>query len=232
MPTLRYITKELTHRELKEKGKEILRDKGFREDEIKEEFKLKIGKSNRFYLVDVAGIKDGDIEIAVECGSLKAEKMAMLRELTKEVIHIPHFSKAIEKRDIEEKKAPLVDKGHHAFWVDVFFVLSRQEKNVAIEVIRKVLTKGNEREAKKLWENVVIAFKEQDERAWTAMCLAWTAMCLELPKLEKASKEAKTQMLYLLGEIHKEEIFERLKKKYKPPVHPDQGVQKVEKETK
>lgn len=58
----------INHNELKEKAKILLREKGFKEEEIFEEYSVILPNgSNK--IIDVAGIKD-NYTIGIECGSV------------------------------------------------------------------------------------------------------------------------------------------------------------------
>jgi len=90
------------HQNLIEKAKEILRQKGYREDEIHEDFGF---KSHR---IDVVGWSK-DKKIAIECGHCDREKLRDLKDFFDEVIYlsyedrIPPTTSDIESLEISRK---------------------------------------------------------------------------------------------------------------------------------
>ena len=84
----------VTHNELMEQAKEILRKKGFKEDEIHTEYEMKIG-DNRFQRIDVVGISKTQ-KIAIECGGLH-KNIAPLKNLFDSVIILPYVKNVFGK---------------------------------------------------------------------------------------------------------------------------------------
>ena len=85
------------HKVLKSQAIEILKDMGFRDNEIHEEYPITINANNEkieskhvTYRVDVAGISN-DKRIAIECGSTQAIKIVWLKPFFDEVIILPHI---------------------------------------------------------------------------------------------------------------------------------------------
>jgi len=81
----------ITHKELVEKGIELLRKRGFKEEEIFKEYtiKLKCGGTKR---LDVAGIRGEEI-IGIECGGLTAQ-IKFIKESVTEFIYLPYITKS------------------------------------------------------------------------------------------------------------------------------------------
>lgn len=89
------------HKFLKHIGIKILEDRGFMDDEIKEEYSIPIRNTN--YRVDVCGISPRlGKKIAIECGRCEAEKLTILSTYFDEVVHLPYdtFSTLIEHEDL------------------------------------------------------------------------------------------------------------------------------------
>lgn len=82
------ITTEKHHR-LIEKGIEILKEKGYSNNEIFVEYNYYYDRSKNPLRIDVAGIKPGRT-IAVECGELSCQKFLLLKEFFDEVIYLPY----------------------------------------------------------------------------------------------------------------------------------------------
>jgi len=99
----------LTHDELKELGKDLLREMGYNEEEIKEEYPLKYYNNNQ-YRIDVVAVTDSIVQVAIECGNVSYEKMNLLNELVKKVIHIPFHIQThnVVQNVIEEKVVEIV----------------------------------------------------------------------------------------------------------------------------
>jgi len=88
------------HKKLKLLGRVLLKDKGFLDNEIYEEYKILIGRKN--YVVDICGINPnlysghrrkihgGGKAVAVECGHTNAEKLTNLKLFFDEVVHLPY----------------------------------------------------------------------------------------------------------------------------------------------
>lgn len=81
----------ITHNQLKDKARELLRKKGFKNSEIKDEYSVKLG-NKRFQIVDIVGIKK-DKKIAIECGGIN-KNLDPLRDIFDEVIVLPYVSKS------------------------------------------------------------------------------------------------------------------------------------------
>ena len=73
----------INHSNLVERAKEILRERGFKEDEIHEEFWFKN------YRIDVAGWST-EKKIAIECGYSSSRKREELKEFFDEVLYLPY----------------------------------------------------------------------------------------------------------------------------------------------
>lgn len=81
------------HLLLKERAKEILFEKGFKEDEIY--FEYRIPRNNGFfYRVDVIGIKN-NLKVAIECGNCETEKIEDLHSFCDEVLHLKYNNSEI-----------------------------------------------------------------------------------------------------------------------------------------
>ncbi|KPV63118.1 MAG: hypothetical protein AOA65_1430 [Candidatus Bathyarchaeota archaeon BA1] len=86
------------HLELVKKAKQLLRQKGFRDDEIHEEFWFMDGR------IDVTGWKRGGPKIAIECGHCSMKKLKKLRKFFDEVIHMPYASTKESGKALVEKR--------------------------------------------------------------------------------------------------------------------------------
>ena len=88
---MKELIRKLTHDELKDVAKTyLIKVRDFIEEDIYKEWKVVFGK--RTYIIDVAALdKDGNVVLAIECGSVPFEKMSVLNELLPEVIHIPFY---------------------------------------------------------------------------------------------------------------------------------------------
>ena len=84
----------LTHDDLKEIGRQYLKEKGYEENEIKKEHTISF--HDREYRIDVVGLKNERVVIAIECGSVSYEKMTVLSNVIKEVIHIPFHTQVVD----------------------------------------------------------------------------------------------------------------------------------------
>ena len=88
------------HKRLKLLGRVLLKDKGFVDTEIYEEYEILIGRKK--YVVDICGINPnlysghrrnihgGGKAVAVECGNTSAEKLTNLKLFFDEVVHLPY----------------------------------------------------------------------------------------------------------------------------------------------
>ena len=93
--------KKLTHAELKEVGKELLRHKGFTDILIEEEWEINVANKKK-YILDIAGLNtEGKVLVGIECGKLDASKLTVLEQLIPKVIHIPYFFRPIENLNLE-----------------------------------------------------------------------------------------------------------------------------------
>ena len=81
-----------SHAELIRMAKEILRERGFKDDEIYEEFGFKN------YRIDTVGWSDKQ-KVAIECGHFNSGKYEELKKFFDDVIHLP----------FEEVKEPLIN---------------------------------------------------------------------------------------------------------------------------
>ena len=81
----------ITHKELVEKAKALLREKGFKEKEIFVEYNIKL-KSGGRKVLDVAGIRGKEI-IGIECGGLTVS-MDIIKEVVTEFIYLPYVTKS------------------------------------------------------------------------------------------------------------------------------------------
>jgi hypothetical protein len=120
------------HEALKQVAKQILKDKGFKEEEIKEEYllyggingALHSGSFEKFkdvkdthFEVDVVGINSKN-SIAIECGTCPAEKIAVLKFFFNEVILLPFFtiSESDKIKIIELEKTIIAQKQQIALY--------------------------------------------------------------------------------------------------------------------
>lgn len=77
------------HRVLKEKAKEILKSRGFSDEEIFSEYPVQFDEHVHFrHDVDIAGIKPNQ-KVAIEIGSTPKNRINNLKKIFNEVIHIP-----------------------------------------------------------------------------------------------------------------------------------------------
>jgi len=130
-----------THDELKAMAREHLKDLGYLDEEIYEEYsiskwndtsKLKLTKDFR---VDVVGIKkDGTHSVAFECGNCSPEKLIQLNLFFNEVWQLPYindrFSQDVKIRTLEKQ---LADEKKDREW----FINCRisQEKEIIGKII-------------------------------------------------------------------------------------------------
>jgi hypothetical protein len=91
------------HNVLKIQARKILLERGFSDDDIQYEYRVKIGKKT--YIVDVVGFKNGVIHTGIECGGVtNKEKLIHLNALFEVVEHIPYVDSAITKKMNEYEK--------------------------------------------------------------------------------------------------------------------------------
>jgi len=96
------------HKELKLLGRVLLKDRGYLDTEIFEEYKIEIG--NKCYIVDICGMGDPkrsnpQKNIAVECGTTNSEKMINLKLVFDEIICLPYGITSLDtdlRKTIEE----------------------------------------------------------------------------------------------------------------------------------
>lgn len=88
--------KHTRHKYLKIIAKEYLKDLGFSDNEIFEEYVIKEGQMKKALRVDVVGIK-GERRIAIECGRTPADKIAQLNLYFDEVICLPYMNERLTK---------------------------------------------------------------------------------------------------------------------------------------
>ena len=80
------VSEKLKHKLLKEQARIILRLKGFKLSQIKEEYRWER------YVIDIAGIKKDKI-IFIECGIISQDKFNYLTDKkTIELIHLPYLN--------------------------------------------------------------------------------------------------------------------------------------------
>lgn len=129
------------HREIKRQAREILLEKGFKENEISEEFKVRIGRRN--LIVDMVGISVNGI-VAIECGSVSdRDKLSILRSEFDEVIHLPYLDKTLVS-EIEGYKREI----------------RSQDRN--IKELRKTIEKMRKIESERKQSQVVKVHKESE----------------------------------------------------------------------
>lgn len=89
------------HIELKKMAHLMLYEKGFKENQIKEEFKINIRNAKRkFLIVDVVGLKKEN-KIAIEVGNTPLNKLIQLELFFDEVVHIPYGVSRAEQIDLD-----------------------------------------------------------------------------------------------------------------------------------
>ncbi len=77
----------IKHIKLIEKGKDLLRKKGFKNKEIHTEYEVNLG-NGRFQRIDVVGITKSN-KVAIECGGVN-KNIEPLKKIFDEVIIIPY----------------------------------------------------------------------------------------------------------------------------------------------
>ena len=92
----------LSHEDLKEIGKQYLKEQGYEEDEIKKEYTINF--HDREYRIDVVGLKNDRIMVAIECGSVSYEKMTVLTNTIRKVVHIPFHNQVVDLRIVSLNK--------------------------------------------------------------------------------------------------------------------------------
>lgn len=85
------------HTALKETARVILKEMGFKRDEIFDEYEIGVKNGKGNFRVDVAGIKKNQ-RVAIECGNTPGEKIAALKMFFDEVIVLPFFKLDITDR--------------------------------------------------------------------------------------------------------------------------------------
>ena len=91
----------VVHQDIKAQAESLLKERGFSEDEIQDEYKVRIGK--KLFIVDVVGLKD-EMAIAIECGIVKKNKLIALETYFDEVIHLPYLSEGSPSKIKEYEK--------------------------------------------------------------------------------------------------------------------------------
>lgn len=88
------------HDLLKEKGKNILLNMGFKENEIFEEYKYES------YVIDVIGINE-DKKVLIECGKIIKSKYDILKNGPDKFIHLPYDKHSIYGKGVRVKPEDL-----------------------------------------------------------------------------------------------------------------------------
>ena len=133
------------HDFLKDVGKKILLEKGFKETEIFFEYNYNF--NNVRGRIDVAAVRNGKAMVAIECGYIVKDKIKLLKKEIAEVIHLPysftgkfffkgdrnyfestHFEKLKELQQTKEKNAVLLRQNNflekrNEFLLDVLKVV-------------------------------------------------------------------------------------------------------------
>ena len=109
----------LSHDDLKEIGRQYLKEQGYKEDEIEKEYTIKF--HDRSYRIDVVGLKNKRVVVAIECGSVSYEKMTVLTNIIRKVVHIPFHNQVVDlnlinlnKEKISLEKEIKELKGRHS----------------------------------------------------------------------------------------------------------------------
>jgi len=79
------------HEKLREKAKQILLDKGFKSNEIHDEYTV-TEQNGTWLVVDVVGDNNKQ-KIAIECGNIGFNRIEKLKQYFDEVIHIPYVKR-------------------------------------------------------------------------------------------------------------------------------------------
>jgi hypothetical protein len=147
---------------------DILRDKGFKETEIKEEYDVEYPIDGRIkYTVDVVGIKD-NYKVAIECGKVELSKLLNLRKIFDEVL-------VINPQKIVEM---------YEYWKTKYFTETdelRRENKRLLERAEWVCNDANMRieqleEAKKKLEDEVKALQIKLRRYEKVLAQAWNVV--------------------------------------------------------
>lgn len=97
------MSEKENHKNFKLLARSILLKKGFKADEIQEEFSISFKKPNgkrKTYRIDMVGINDSKT-VAIECGNTKLSKLKELKIIFDEVVYIPYeFTLDIEKSQL------------------------------------------------------------------------------------------------------------------------------------
>ena len=79
------MSESQAHKNLKKMAKNILKEKGFSKDEMKEEYHIKNMR------IDFVGIKR-NFKVAIECGNLQGRNRIMeLSNFFDEIVHLPYL---------------------------------------------------------------------------------------------------------------------------------------------
>jgi len=148
------MTETEKHKKLKLLGRVLLKDRGYLDTEIFEEYKVEIGKKK--YVVDICGIKNSKFgrpekNIAVECGTTHSEKLINLKLFFNEIIFLPYgilsldadLRKTLEEYMIKvqslEKEIERLEKRIQALNGRVRMLRERDEQNSNLGIIAEAL---------------------------------------------------------------------------------------------
>ncbi len=154
------MTETEKHKKLKLLGRVLLKDKGFLNTEIHEEYKILIGRKN--YVVDICGINPGlesgqfrssskGKAIAVECGTSDSEKLINLGLFFDEIIYLPYgitsldtdlrktLQEEMEKRTSLKKEIERLEKRITALNRYISTLNNRVKQNKNLEIIAEAL---------------------------------------------------------------------------------------------
>lgn len=93
--------KQIKHKHLKAIAKQFLKDLGFSNKEIQEEYFVEVEGIRQKIRVDVVGI-DHERKIAIECGRVPAEKIGWLNLFFDEVIVLPYMNDRVTHGSSED----------------------------------------------------------------------------------------------------------------------------------
>ena len=154
------MTESEKHKQLKLLGRIMLKDRGYSDEQIFEEYKIELGKKK--YIVDICGIKnpkhfDGGESIAVECGTTNSEKLVNLKLFFDEIIVLPYGMTSLDsdlrttlqeqidkieelKKELEAQRQVIGKKDQ-----TIFSLRSHAERYNRVMIIAQVLASENER---------------------------------------------------------------------------------------
>jgi hypothetical protein len=92
---------QLKHKHLKSIAKDFLRELGFAEEEIKEEYWLDAQGMRERVRVDVVGLSSSR-KVAIECGQVSGQKMSWLNLFFDEVINLPYANDRVSHGSCSE----------------------------------------------------------------------------------------------------------------------------------